>query len=68
MSTRQDQIAENDEEIKELQTSVYEDERIAEDENEDLAERERARERITEKDSRFQILKKIEMLLMRDFH
>ena len=37
------------EKLKELNKSIQEDKRIAEDENEDSAERERAGERITEK-------------------
>ena len=42
-------IAQKDKEISELQKSIREDKRIANDENEHPSERERARERITEK-------------------
>ena len=42
-------IAQKDKEISELQKSIQEDKRIANDENEHPSERERARERITEK-------------------
>ena len=42
-------IAQEDKEISELQKSTREDKRIANDENEHPSERERARERITEK-------------------
>ena len=42
-------IAQEDKEISELQKSTREDKRIANDENEHPSERERARERITDK-------------------
>ena len=42
-------IAQKDKEISELQKSIQEDKRIANDENEHPSERERARERITDK-------------------
>ena len=42
-------IAQKDKEISELQKSIREDKRIADDENEHPSERGRARERITEK-------------------
>ena len=46
---RQELIDEKYEDIEKLNKSNQEDERIAEDENEDRAIRERARERITER-------------------
>ena len=48
-STREELILQKDLDIEELNKSILEDERIVEDDNGDSAERERARERITEK-------------------